>query len=330
MIPPPSISVVIPTFNMLVDLKRLTKSIIESGLINICQEIIIVDDGSTDETKSWASTLVNLPQYQGKLIYIDSIINEGRYLCRLKGARASRYTHLLFLDSRTELELNFDSSICDLVKNFEVIQGTVKIPRNESIYNLYWDCSHKYLFSQHYTDQVKGFWLNTDNFENYTCGTGIFYCNKNIFLEATNQFKHPPLSDDRALIKEICKIQRIWTTQNLQTLWRPRQDLKSFLLRIWERGPSFVSYHFYRPDSKMRMPIYFGLVIILANIILLFFDVRMWLISFLVQILAIGMSLVIFTQKPFEIIKLFWLHIAVVLIFGLGIIKGLWTERGKN
>lgn len=70
-----------------------------------------------------------------------------------------------------------------------------------------------------------------------------------------------------------------------------------------------------------------GLILIAANIVLLLADYRMWILLLIAQLGVVGLSILVFTRSPKEIMKIFWLHIAVVLTFGSGILWGLWTER---
>ena len=95
----PQISVIIPTYNR-ADLLPLT---IESVMAQTMPdwELIIVDDGSTDETAT-----VLAPFLQDERIRYIRQENAGRSAARNHGARLARGDYFYFLDSDDELRLN--------------------------------------------------------------------------------------------------------------------------------------------------------------------------------------------------------------------------------
>jgi glycosyltransferase involved in cell wall biosynthesis len=311
-------------------LDKLFQSIVKSELIKICDEIILVNDASRDNTEGLINSLTESIDLTGKLRQITFKKNKGRFIARFEGALASSTSHILFLDSRIEFTSKSTSNLVELVKSFDVIQGTIQIPIEESIYNLYWDRSHRLIFKKNFQNQMNGFWLSTKNFDDYTSGTGIFYCKRDIFLKAASSFESAPLSDDLALLKKICEIQHIWVTQELEVIWRPRQDLFHFLKRLWERGPSFVSYHVINSTSKMKVPVYVGLFFFALNVIVLITNPKFWIQMVIIELGLIGFSVIIFTKKPKEILKLYLLHILVILSFGFGVLRGLFIEGRKK
>jgi glycosyltransferase involved in cell wall biosynthesis len=88
------ISVIIPSYNRVSFLERALRSVAAQSLA--CDEIIVVDDGSTDDTaacvKSFAHQNIALIQY----IYQD---NQGPAAARNKGIAAATCERIAFLDS---------------------------------------------------------------------------------------------------------------------------------------------------------------------------------------------------------------------------------------
>ena len=84
------ISIIIPTYNHALFISDAVNSCLEQTYPNI--EIIVVDDGSTDNTKQI------LEPYSSKIKYIYQK-NAGPAAARNNGARASNGSYLLFLDS---------------------------------------------------------------------------------------------------------------------------------------------------------------------------------------------------------------------------------------
>src|SRR5262245_44018890 len=83
-------SVIIPAFNRLALLKRTLESVWMQTFMDY--EVIVVDDGSTDDTASWL-------QSQADRIRIFSQSNKGPGSARNLGANQARGEYLAFLDS---------------------------------------------------------------------------------------------------------------------------------------------------------------------------------------------------------------------------------------
>ena len=88
------VSVIIPTFNRAMFLKRAVDSVLDQTLS--CSEIIIVDDGSTDDT---GEILDNLSFLSPKLIQICRQENKGPAAARNLGIRTAKFSYIAFLDS---------------------------------------------------------------------------------------------------------------------------------------------------------------------------------------------------------------------------------------
>ena len=91
----PLVSVIIPTYNRANLLKRAIKSVLDQTYKNL--EIIIVDDGSTDNTKDIVKTFSD-PRIQ----YIRLPENRGVSSARNMGIKKSRGDFIAFLDSDDE------------------------------------------------------------------------------------------------------------------------------------------------------------------------------------------------------------------------------------
>lgn len=89
----PTVSVIIPTYNRALMVKDAIQSVLDQTYTDY--EIIVVDDGSTDDT----SRVINgLRSYSRKVHYIHQG-NKGRSAARNIGVRAARGDYIAFLDS---------------------------------------------------------------------------------------------------------------------------------------------------------------------------------------------------------------------------------------
>jgi len=93
------VSVIVPTYKSLDHLKRTINSLEEQNLDHSQFEVIIIDDGSKDQTESW---LIN---YDGPLDIIPVIFKENRGRSRARNAGVERANNpiLIFLDGDMEL-----------------------------------------------------------------------------------------------------------------------------------------------------------------------------------------------------------------------------------
>lgn len=314
------ISIIIPTCNMAQDLKLNLDAIFRYRFLNNFRELIVVDDASTDETSRVLSLYSDI-----KVIKLEK--NVGRYEARKLGALSAQGKFLLFLDTRLEVGEEFCDHIAELISKYSIVQGTIEIPVEESIFNLYWDRSHRFLFKDHFKHQKRGFFLTQENYEKYTSGTTIFLVKKDIFLETLSDFKVAPISDDREVIRKLVAKQEIWVTEDLKVKWRPRQSLPDYLKRLIERGPTFVDYHFYQQKTKFAISVYLGLVVMILNLLLLLNSSVLFFRTLFVELAFMALSVIIFTRSPVEILKLMGLHLLVIFSFGIGVLKGLITEN---
>lgn len=95
---PPLVSVVIPAFNAEATLRRAVESVLKDR----CQssEVIVVDDGSTDETSAVARQLV---EEQGSRVRYHVQRNQGANTARNAGMRLACGEFIQFLDADDEL-----------------------------------------------------------------------------------------------------------------------------------------------------------------------------------------------------------------------------------
>lgn len=88
------ISVIIPTYNRASFLKRALMSVQRQTLA--CDEIIVIDDGSTDETSASVSGFAKECEIPVRYLFQK---NQGPAAARNHGIREARFSHLAFLDS---------------------------------------------------------------------------------------------------------------------------------------------------------------------------------------------------------------------------------------
>ncbi|MDM8322788.1 glycosyltransferase family 2 protein [Bifidobacterium pullorum] len=94
----PVFSIIIPAYNNSRYLPDCIRSLAEQDFRDI--EIIIVDDASTDDTYA---TMMNLAQYDGRIIPLRHETNSGTLIARRTGVSEARGSYILFVDQDDEL-----------------------------------------------------------------------------------------------------------------------------------------------------------------------------------------------------------------------------------
>ncbi len=322
------ISVVIPTFNMEGHLPALWESICASGLSRIAGEILFVNDGSTDSTAATIDTLRAGPGPESsKVRTLDLESNRGRFLARYHGARAAQGDQLLFLDSRLNLGPSFGASIDRIGAKHPCLVASVDIDTSRNIFCLYWERSHRAIFRRHYRDAARLLILTPENYDQYLKGTTAFLCPRDVFIECCEPFvSQPLLNDDTHLMKEIVRRMPIAIHPEVRIGWIPREDWKSFLWRLWDRGPSFVEYHVFEHRGPFFWAVLAGLAGVIGLGTLMFLDWKAGLAALASGLALALLSTLAFTRTPLELLKLAPLHLGVLLAFGFGVIRGLWVN----
>ena len=105
----PLISIIIPCFNAEKTLEKCLKSVVQQSYANL--EIIIIDDGSTDET----SLIYNKFQSNDERILVLKLQNSGVSKARNTGVKAATGDYICFVDSDDWAELNYCSELYSLL-----------------------------------------------------------------------------------------------------------------------------------------------------------------------------------------------------------------------
>ena len=133
MITKPLVSIIIPTYNSLAYLKKCIISLLNQTVDSMSYEIIIVDDGSTDNTEEYVKQLIK--KYSRPKIHYYKQKNSGPATARNLGAKYAIGKYLAFTDSDCEPTKDW---IKDIIKNFnrtniDVICGhTITVYKNKT------------------------------------------------------------------------------------------------------------------------------------------------------------------------------------------------------
>lgn len=110
-----SFSVVIPLYNKSYSIKRCIDSVLSQSYSDF--EIIIVNDGSTDDSLS-AVNLIYGKEIQRGFIKIIDQFNQGVSVARNKGVELSKFEYVCFLDADDEWKTGFLQKMASFIEDY--------------------------------------------------------------------------------------------------------------------------------------------------------------------------------------------------------------------
>lgn len=318
------LSVVIPTQNMSSYLRPLLESFRSSGCDAFVSEYIVVNDGSTDQTSEVLRGLSLDTTWKTKLKVVENQEGKGRFKVRNQGALAANEDLLFFCDTRVLLPPVAGENLEQLLKAHRFLMGMPYIDTAKSVFSLYWDRSHRWIYRKYFRDVKDGFYLNSENYEQYAKGTGLLIVDKEVFLKACDSFgSEGLLSDDTLLMKEIVRTNPIFVIEKFSFEWEPRQSCGEFLWRLIDRGPGFVEYNFFYQRNRFFYAAVcagaFGVFVVTLAVLS-----GGSFLSGIFVLLGLGAgSVLLMTRRIDEVIKLVPLHLLVLCSFSMGVVYGL-------
>lgn len=330
------VSVIIPAYNAAKWLKPTTGKIdfaLQNAEIGLA-EIIIIDDGSTDRTYEIAKTLTaSVP------IRVLTHPNQGRFLTRKRGVYLAKYDTIFFVDTRVWIDEGALKYIDKQQRRFperRVWNGDVQVHKNGNLIARFGDAVTHIGWRRYYVNP-RLVSYDTQDFDYYPKGTGMFLTPRRILLEAIDWFESQTTdirysSDDTLLIRYIAEKERIWISPKFTCVYFSRSTLKEFITHTYHRGIFFVD-GFLRPGTRFYYPLIAFLVlcpVILLTLIVLpaliywiaLGTLVVWIIELIVAVwLRIGIK---------DALALFLLSPVFALFYGAGIWKAVVARRLRH
>ena len=326
------ISIIVPVYNEEKTIRKSLNALINQDYPKKDYEIVVVNDGSTDNTARIVKNIARRARVKIRLINLEK--NFGRAYAREIGAKKAKYGMLLFIDSRCIAEK-------DLLKNLKKINywplvGNTYMEKNRSIFDYFFSIIRKKFYRDYFGRNFKDVMLNEENFDKIPKGTGIFFCSKDLFLSSQLKNKTKDISDDTKLLKNILKKKNILKTSKARALYLSRKSFLANAKHMFARGPKFVDYYFGK-NNKISLLFYLFILIFSAFLLFLIFSVFYSLKLFLFSltflfILYVGTCIYLSkTPKDFSILFLLLLPFIFIFYFGclFGIIKKIKRKNGS-
>lgn len=327
------LSVIIPIYNMAGFVSKVLEGLRESGVYDLCREIIFVNDGSTDAT---GDVVRELSARDAKIRLLDLRSNQGRFMARWQGAQAAAQPFLFMVDARVELAPDFGARLASIWPEKKFLQGVTRIRTERNIFCLYWNLSHRRLFKDHFDALARGpLLLTPENYDRFLKGTGALVTPRDLFIDAcTSVGGAKVFSDDTLVMKWMVEREPLQVDPRLWFWWVPRESVGGFLWRLFDRGPGMIEYHVWRRRGWIFNAIAAGLVLLAGWGAVLVINPGLGLKLFLLGVGLMALSSRCFAKTWRQSLRIAPLHVAVIFAVGFGVLWGLvhttwrWIKGG--
>lgn len=255
----PDVSVVIPSYNsapwLPSTLTALRGAIDRAGVV---AEVIVVDDGSTDDT---ADVLRGWQDDSVTPVTVLSQANAGRFEARRSGLEAASASTVMLLDSRVLIDENSLARIWGETQDgVRVWNAHIETDPTAPLVGRFWDVPTR-LFWGDYLRRPRPMILTAENFDAAPKGTTLLLAPRDLLTEA---FHHAAPTVASTLVSDDTKILR-WVAENhgiridprFSAVYRPRTTVRGFLGHARDRGTLFVDS--YAGTTPARSAILLGL-----------------------------------------------------------------------
>lgn len=326
------ISIITPVYNEGNYFDRYLESIKTINYPKSDFEIVIVDDASTDDSSEKIKDFIKKnPEID--IRFFENEKNSGVLYTRNKAANLARYDYLLNIDGHSIIHSDTISNFVQLHKetNDDVIMGACLF-QDDNINAIFSNIVLRRLYGKEMTSKNhKDLYLNNNNFEKSLKGTNPLFIKKSLYLQATPEKSGKAVNDDVRLLKKIIEIKgKFLRTSQASIIYLARDSVIDELDHIHKRGPRFVDYYL-RPGTKfyryIQLLVLFSLLAPFALIgLILLFGIKTILIIALLGIIAsFAGSIILFARNIKEILVSLLFPI-FLLVFILGVYKGLYIR----
>jgi len=318
------ISIVIPVFNEQNYISGLLDSIFSIEYPKKYFEVIVVSDGSTDNTVSIVENFSSV-----RLINLSK--NVGRYNARRIGAEAAIFENILFIDARCKADSHILSEINK--SDEKVIIGSPSGSGNPGLGETFHDAISRLIWKDYYANKQPKKPLTRENFDNLPKGTTVFFVQKDILFLAYEKLSHIEMgrdsSDDTKLISAIVEFSPAIIHRDVKVINFHRVNMMAGLSHLYFYGKTFIDYYFTPKKHFFWLVIVFPILAILAILVGLIF-VPVSILVKIITILIIDLAGSLFLAKSFREFYILLLTIPLSTIFFYsGIIVGIIKKTLK-
>ncbi len=314
----PVLSVIVPVYNGAETLRQCLTAICGQTLDRSRYEVVVIDDGSTDETPRIAG------DFPVRLVRLGQ--NGGRIVARIRGATEAACERLVFCDSRVILEPDALATVLemDALPTYAAFDSRDNYlgglgPLFYCVYRRIWA---PYFPQTKYADVIR---LTEANFNRVPKGMGVFAVDREFFLRHQPRQTSRDVSDDTLLFRNMLREKPILRTTRLRATYLHRTDLGDELRHLFLRGALFNSYYLRPGKGWLRLYVAaWGAVAVVTAMMLAWPATAKYVPAGLAAALLAAAGYLAVDARTF--VRLLWSLPLVMAVFGAGIIRGHWLD----
>ncbi|MCB0162650.1 MAG: glycosyltransferase family 2 protein [Anaerolineae bacterium] len=307
-------SIIVPVYNGAETLDCCLSALVAQAYSPELYEIIVVDDGSTDDSVRIAQ------RYPVRLIKLAR--NQGRIVARNTGVAAARFETLVFNDARVIAEPNLLAKLArqgyqPILPNVVAYQGE-RWGFERFFHLLRWKMHGAFYQAE---ADAEDYYLTDDNFEQRPKGTTLFVVDRTLWQRCQPAASDKMTNDDTRILRAIVRHKPILRAGHITVVYHQRRQPGQVFKHIFERGPRFADYYLQRGGRYHRLYLAIWGMLGLTGLITVFRP-KLALRSGVIMLLMTDLAAALYLKRSWSDVIVVGLGLPLIgLAFGLGILK---------
>ncbi|PIP30314.1 hypothetical protein CO123_01465 [bacterium (Candidatus Howlettbacteria) CG_4_9_14_3_um_filter_37_10] len=309
------ISIITPIYNESNNIEHFLCSIEKIKYSHTSFELVLINDGSMDETLKIITDFKKQTKIDLKIISFRK--NRGRAYARHIGSKKAKYDLLFFLDCRCVV---FPDALIALNSiKYQPLLG-VAIQETGDLVSRFFHKVRKKIYKDSFSSNFKDLYINESNFNHISKGMATFFCNRKLFLKCQiKNLEDKDSSDDTKLLQNIIRNKPILKTARIKVTYYMRSSLWENLLHIYKRGPKFSDYYINNKGPFFSYYLAIIFLILSSVIVALFFP------AYIIIAYLFLLAFIAFYLAGISLDAIFF--IPLLVLFGLFFVSGVAMKR---
>jgi glycosyltransferase involved in cell wall biosynthesis len=318
------LSIIFPLYNAADDVEGVFSAIANQTNIDKSKmEVVVIDDGSTDETNKLIDENKKLFKGFAGFKKINHKTNLGLAQSRFDGASAAKGKYVTFADKKTRADQNYLSSF--IGKKYDIIIGDVYMDKSRSIWDRIIILIKKKLYYPYFNHPFKDLKLDHTSYLRFKNkgGGAVMFVRRDYFMKiAENMDRGKDVNDDTLLVEGLSTIKPILKTSSARVLYLNRVGFKDNFSHIYRRGPKFVDYYT-KPGTRFFWLIVFYAAWLVLTVVLIFVLPVILLWELAVILVSLVLLAGYLAEEIYDFLVVIVMFPVLAIAFFSGITKGL-------